>query len=126
MRKLVFAVMAFILFTCVASAIPNSNEDGTYTVKLTSAVTELEESFSFSSKEAFNEFLDSYQLDKKVEAFDLECTFKGSAGVGRNYVEISVTGPCKEARAEFDAQMGSFEEEAGSWWDGVVEWWDSL
>lgn len=123
MRKSFSAFVAFVMFIGFAYATPESNnENGKYTVEYLSSTSEMAKKFSFNSKDAFNQFLDS----EKLNAFDLTCTFEGSAGVGQNYVKIKVTGPCAEARAEFDRQMASFEEEAGSWWDDVKDWWDSL
>jgi hypothetical protein len=123
MRKFFTALVVFVMFIGFASATPESNnENGIYTIDYVSSTSELAKKFSFNSKEAFNQFLDS----KKLNAFDLTFTFEGSAGVGQNYVKIKVSGPCAEARAEFDRQMASFEEQAGSWWDDVKNWWDSL
>ncbi len=119
---MIFAVMAFVLSVSSVSAVTNSfnSDDFTYVAKFKQSDANLEGCYTFYSKDAFDKFLNAKDL------FELECTFEGSAGVGQNYVKVKVSGPCAEARAEFDRQMASLQEEAGSWWDDVVDWWDSL
>lgn len=122
MKKLFLSTAIIMLNLCVAFAGAQPNSPAIEQDNITISI-DLGDMTNMSEADLYNSLDESLtalipSIDSVNSAEELTCTvtLKGSVGVGETYIsiEVSVTGPCSEVKAEAQRLLSEIKQEVES------------